>query len=384
MLDGISTTSGLIVGGNVTWDDYQFSAPVRIVADSINLEASLVFRYAEEANFYWAGLGPWNHRVSIGKYVDGIASEIAFAGVDTELVAGRTYELSVKVVGSTIELYVDGILELSVTDTSHPIGAIGFRTYNSHVEVDYADVVAICPTGYHWDVTNQTCIENTGNTYTLTLTQSEGGTIYANKSPPLYDENEAAAITAVPSTTPLRIFDHWLVDGVRPSAPYDTTNPLQLVMQANHGVEGFFTTPSCQINYHWDDSANACVQNNPTEGYVAVRAYKNSTEVIASVTLDGQSDSTPHTFTVAPGTYNLIGTYEGITLPAQSVTVAAGQTVTANLFFEEAAPGGLVGPLGIWRFPIISWLGTVLPNVNANAQSVLDNINERWKRASSR
>jgi len=300
LLDGISTTDGVIVGGNVAWGNYQFSAPVRIATDSINLEASLVFRYIDDANFYWAGLGPYNHRVSICKYVGGTPSELAFAGLDTELVAGQTYELTVKVVGSVIELYVDGVLTLTVNDTSHPVGAVGFRSYNSHMEVDFADVVAICPTNYHWDTEQQGCIENVA-----------------------------------------------------------------------------------------------------TDGYVHITAYQASIEVTALATINGQSHDTPHTFTVVAGTYNVTALFQGVTSNPQQVTVSIGETKYISVFFAATCPEGyhwngtvcvqdpvteppeLTGPLGIWKFPFITWIGTILPNVSTNAQSVLDNFKKRWERVSS-
>jgi len=172
MLDGtVGIGEGLIVAGDISWTDYSFTAPVRILADSRTLEASLVFRFVDSSNFYWAGLGPWAHRVSIGRRVAGISLELAYAGTRSELVAGKTYLLSVKVVGNVIAFYVDGVLALTVTDTSIAAGKIGFRPYNSHIEADYADAVTPGNTvTFSGSVTAQA---TSGETVTLKVTKPD-------------------------------------------------------------------------------------------------------------------------------------------------------------------------------------------------------------------
>lgn len=88
-------------------------------------------------------------------------------------------------------------------------------------------------------------------------------------------------------------------------------------------------------------------------GSVTVNALQDSTAIAASVTLDGQSGNTPVTFTVPVGTYTLAAAYEGQTLPTQSLTIVAGQTVTVNLHFQvpvilnvSAGANGSVSPSG--------------------------------------
>ena len=141
MLDGVCTGEGLIVTGDVNWTDYHYSAKGRIIGDSVNNELALVVRYVDPLNFYWAGLGCWKHRVSISKVVNGTYQELVFAGTISEVVPGKDYTIEVRAVGDLIELYVDGVLELSVHDGSLPNGGIGIRPYSSHVELDYVDAV---------------------------------------------------------------------------------------------------------------------------------------------------------------------------------------------------------------------------------------------------
>lgn len=43
----------------------------------------------------------------------------------------------------------------------------------------------------------------------------------------------------------------------------------------------------------------------------------------------------------------------------------------------------LTGPLNIWTFPILTWVGTIFPNVKVAAEKILANLKEKWKAASS-
>jgi len=40
----------------------------------------------------------------------------------------------------------------------------------------------------------------------------------------------------------------------------------------------------------------------------------------------------------------------------------------------------LTGPLGIWTFPLLTWISTIFPNVATRLQTVLSNIKERFGR----
>jgi hypothetical protein len=96
--------------------------------------------------------------------------------------------------------------------------------------------------GNSWTVGIYTTQEQTPapTTYILTLSQSTGGTITSPKT--TYNSGETAAVTASASSG--YSFNNWLVDGARPAAPYDTNNPLSLVMNANHTVQAVFTGSS--------------------------------------------------------------------------------------------------------------------------------------------
>jgi hypothetical protein len=102
---------------------------------------------------------------------------------------------------------------------------------------------------------------------------------------------------------------------------------------------------------------------SPTTGSIVVNALQGSTPIAAAVTLDGQSGTTPCTFTAAPGTYIITASYGGTTLPAQSVTVTVGGTLTVDLVFPAptltqitltvaAGAHGTVKPSGTETFTV--------------------------------
>ena len=142
VLDGVSPGEGLIYAGNIDWTNYTVETPVRIMPDTITNEATVVVRFRDGNNFYWAGLGCWGHRVSISRKIDGVTEELVFDGDISEVLVDRVYNLKVVCKGDLIRLYVDDVLELEVHDSTHPNGAIGYRTYNSHMQAEYIDAYA--------------------------------------------------------------------------------------------------------------------------------------------------------------------------------------------------------------------------------------------------
>jgi hypothetical protein len=140
--EGRSVSEGLIFTKNAMWENYTLTANVKIASNSPSAEAALCIRVRDSRNFYWAGLGCWGHRVSISRMVNGFAEELSFSGSSGETVKGSSYNVSVKVTGSTIMLYVNDILELTVNDSTLATGAVGMRTWNSQIIVDYISVIS--------------------------------------------------------------------------------------------------------------------------------------------------------------------------------------------------------------------------------------------------
>lgn len=142
-LDGlIASGAGLITTVPSVLTNYSLEIPLRMLAAN-NLEGAIVLRFVDSSNFYWAGLGLYGHFVSIGKYLNGVASEQVYAKdangnalLDTMIVQDQRYILKVVAEGARIRVYVNNILFIDWTDPTSPLlsGNIGFRIYSAHVQ----------------------------------------------------------------------------------------------------------------------------------------------------------------------------------------------------------------------------------------------------------
>ena len=78
----------------------------------------LIVRSTNLKNYYYGGIASWGSRYAIGKVVGGANTKLASTGVASSITANTTYRLALKVNGSTIQLYDNGVLVLSATDSS--------------------------------------------------------------------------------------------------------------------------------------------------------------------------------------------------------------------------------------------------------------------------
>ena len=124
----------LIWADHTNWMSYQATANIREVSSN---EASLVVRYTDSGNFYWLGLGCWGHKYSISKVVNGVYQELTYSGSASDVVSGRWYLVSAVAIGNSLQLFVDGVKVLEVQDSSHPIGAVGFRGWNGTMQASH-------------------------------------------------------------------------------------------------------------------------------------------------------------------------------------------------------------------------------------------------------
>jgi hypothetical protein len=133
VLQGFSPNSqeGLIWAGDASWMYYQATANVRTIGSD---EAGLVVRFTDSLNYYWLGLGCWEHKYSISRVVDGVYTELAFSGLASEVEVGRWYTITAVAFVDTLQLFVDGVKVLEVQDNSHPNGAVGFRTWDGTMQ----------------------------------------------------------------------------------------------------------------------------------------------------------------------------------------------------------------------------------------------------------
>lgn len=146
MLDGTSTAEALITLGYQPWTDYTVTTRAKVIDDGVtgtNRDASIVFRYNDPSNFYWAGLGLYNSFAGIARVVNGVYEPlITTTETDQTIVYGQDYDLKVVVAGSKIQLFINGVLKLEYTDTTFTNGGVGLRMYNAHAQYAFIDVVS--------------------------------------------------------------------------------------------------------------------------------------------------------------------------------------------------------------------------------------------------
>ncbi|KRE30398.1 hypothetical protein ASG80_16700 [Agromyces sp. Soil535] len=98
------------------WSNYTLELDARKISGS---EGFLIgFAAGAPNDFYWWNLGGWNNtRMALQHAAGGSANEVA-AVEGRSIETGRDYHVKIVVDGSTIELYLDGVLQLSYTEPS--------------------------------------------------------------------------------------------------------------------------------------------------------------------------------------------------------------------------------------------------------------------------
>jgi hypothetical protein len=99
-------------------------------------EASLIFRLGGPDRFYLAGIGTWDTRFFIGRMDGTDVKMLASSGRSDSIIYSRTYNLTVRVRGSQITLYENGVLQLSVVDDAYHSGQWGLRSRNTEVRIE--------------------------------------------------------------------------------------------------------------------------------------------------------------------------------------------------------------------------------------------------------
>lgn len=120
-----ANTTGLITAGD-TWADYVYEAKVRVPISNAN--AGLVFRVADNKNFYMYRINTSAQKLELYKSVDGVMTNVSSKTFTTA--AKQWYTLKVIVQGNTVKGFVDGERAMEWTNpvTELTAGKIGFRT----------------------------------------------------------------------------------------------------------------------------------------------------------------------------------------------------------------------------------------------------------------
>lgn len=103
----------LVRAGDVSWHDYDLHLKATKTAGA---EGFLIgFGVKDTGNYYWWNLGGWNNTQGAVEKAVGGAKQTLLAKPNT-IETGRTYDVTVKIRGGQVELYLDGVLWGSFRD----------------------------------------------------------------------------------------------------------------------------------------------------------------------------------------------------------------------------------------------------------------------------
>lgn len=131
-----SVKEGRTSAGESDWTDYSVSADVTVDDFNGSNRVYVAGRYTDGNNFYAATLyNKDGGTLEIRKKVNGSTTTIA-SKKNYGLEEGTKYEITLEMTGSEIQMYVDGTLQLTASDSSLASGGIGLVTYKTKTTFD--------------------------------------------------------------------------------------------------------------------------------------------------------------------------------------------------------------------------------------------------------
>jgi hypothetical protein len=117
-----------------SWGDQSVSAKVKVVSfNGSDRYVTLIGRYQDASNYYYLALRK-SSKLELKKVVNGSTSTI---GSKTFTVtAGTWYSLELKLIGSSLQAYVNGTMELSGSNAQIASGKMGLGTYYASARFD--------------------------------------------------------------------------------------------------------------------------------------------------------------------------------------------------------------------------------------------------------
>ena len=215
-----STSEGRTSAGNQSWTDYSIQADVKVDNFNGTNRAYVAGRYVDGNNFYAASL--YNNSggtLEIRKKVGG--SSTTLVSKTYALTAGTWYTVKLEMIGSTLNMYVNGALQLTATDTSLTAGAVGLDAYKTVTKYDNVIVS---------DTTTPT------PTPTATPTATPTTATPTPTATPTQTPTPTATPTATPTQTP--------TPTATPTQPMATPTPTLIGQQvlANNDGWGAYST----------------------------------------------------------------------------------------------------------------------------------------------
>ena len=138
---GDGRDSSAQTAGDSGWTDYAID--VDAVTDTVLRRGdgpAVLARVVDGANHYAFRFD--NNRWVVESVVGGSATKVGQGG-RTGLNTGAAYDIRVEVQGTNLRLYVNGSLEVSVSDGSHAAGAVGLGVHGSVSRFDNVAVTAL-------------------------------------------------------------------------------------------------------------------------------------------------------------------------------------------------------------------------------------------------
>jgi hypothetical protein len=107
---------------------------------------SVIFRFQDRNNYYYAGIGGFGGRFFIAMMFNGQHAPLVTSGKEGSIRKGTVYRIQVRSVGNRFMLSQNGITQLSVLDDTFSSGPWGLDSWNSIVEFKRISVEAVRPT----------------------------------------------------------------------------------------------------------------------------------------------------------------------------------------------------------------------------------------------
>jgi hypothetical protein len=120
--------------------------PPRAAHEAEGREGAIVFRYAGEQGYYYAGLGAFRTKFAIVKVLPGpVFQYLGVAGSQETIKYGTTYHLRLDCFGNQITLYENDVRQLMVFDESYQTGQWGLRSYRTQAQFANVEIALSQP-----------------------------------------------------------------------------------------------------------------------------------------------------------------------------------------------------------------------------------------------
>lgn len=133
-----TSAEGRTSAGNKSWTDYSVKADIKV--DNYNSNRVLLCGRYEDSNNYYAASLYKGTTLEIRKKVNGSSSTLKSKTLS--IPTGSYHAIKLEMFGSSINVYVDGALQLSATDSSLTKGAVGLIAIKSVAKYDNIIVTA--------------------------------------------------------------------------------------------------------------------------------------------------------------------------------------------------------------------------------------------------